>query len=260
MKPSIFKTLLIISSAFFTVTVVLFCWKLGKRFDTNFPIDSSRFSEFGGFIGGIFGFINFILLIYVFKDSRDQSFNTFFFNALQVHDSVVAQLQTNRDSILALNVDYKKSFGDSLCKNLTDGDLRNECNSYQTMDDGTDYFETLYAILHVRYKYKNESLEMFFKDYHWRIGHYLRSFVALLELIDESKFADTNRMFSARMFQARCSSDEIRLVTYYIMSRNEPERIKLAKLFFKLGFYSAIEDPFIKDFNDRKYFESLVTV
>lgn len=244
---------------FFILSLILFCWQLWGTFHINLPIDSNRFSDFGGFVAGIFGFINFILLIYVYKENKDQSFNTSFFNALQVHDSIVTQLHSNKESIIALNTDYKKGFGDSLCKNLSDGDLQNECNSYQNMDEATDYFEALYRILHVRYKYMNEETEKFFKDYNWRIGHYLRSFIALLELIQESNSNAANRMFNARIFRSRCSIDELRIVFYFIISRNEATGIRLAKLFDTLGFYSAIEDPFIKDFQDRQFYNTLIT-
>ncbi len=112
-------------------------------------------------------------------------------------------------------------------------------------------------MLHISYKYKDQKLDRFYRDHNWRMGHYFRSFLALMELIDKSRLSKSKKEFHARLLQGRSSSDELRLVLYYILSLDDKGKIVQAKRFSRLNFYKAITDPLIDDKNDRQTFETL---
>jgi hypothetical protein len=124
MKVPRLRTIIIISVTLFVIFCLLFLWQLWGNLSTDKPIDSGKFSDFGSFIAGIFGFVNFILLLYVFKESKEQSYDTFFFNHLQIHDSL-SRLSTNVDlpdclgpkSRIAFPLNSR--FSISSCKSLT---------------------------------------------------------------------------------------------------------------------------------------------
>lgn len=254
MKVLRLRTIIFISVTLFVISCILFLWQLWGNLSANKPIDSGIFSDFGSFISGIFGFINFILLLYVFKESKEQSYDTFFFNHLQIHDSVTRDLKSKIGDILILNNDAKELFNNSLCENLTANDLKNQCISYRNMPDSTDYFETLYRILHIRYKYRNDTLKMFFDAYSWRIGHFLRSFISVVELIDEAIVDSKKKNSYIRVLQSRSSSDEVRLLFYYIISTGNKQ---IALLFNSFDFFSIITDPLIKP-DDRTLYTTLL--
>ena len=157
MKTLGFWTVITIASVLFAFSIIMFCWTLwGQLFSLDLPIDSNRFSNFGSFVGGIFGTLSFVLLFFTLKEARNQSFENSFSNYLQLHDSLVQQLNSNEKVISTLNDEYKELFEDNPCERITDPKLKAECNHYaKETHDG--YFEALYAMLHVRYKYKNDN-------------------------------------------------------------------------------------------------------
>lgn len=256
MKSTKFLIAIVIASAILIISVILFSWNLWEKFDSDLTIDSGRFSDFGSFIGGIFGTLSFILLIITLKEAREQSFDTSFFNHLQLHDTIVQQLKSSEREISTLNSEYKALFKNNLCGTITDKILQTECNSFSSLShDG--YFEALYAILHVRYKYRNENPWTFFKDNNWRIGHFLNSFTSVVELISKGNLTDKKRDFYVRLINARATSDEVRLVFYFVtFNDNLTEKVRLIKLFKSLNFFNSLRDSLIKP-EDLQLFKNL---
>ena len=254
MRPSIFKIVITISVVFFLLSCILFSWQLMGGLTPKRAIYSGRFADFGDFIAGIFGAINFILLLYAFQETKKQSYDTFFFNSLQIHDSIVKDLKSNKGDLSTLNNEGKAHFDNYLCENLGDDGLKTECINYRNMPASSDYFETLYQILHIRYKYKNEPLQHFFNDYNWRIGHYLRSLLSLVELIDETITDNAKKRAYIRVLQSRSSNDEIRLLFYFILSSGNS---KIAGLFRSCNFFGVVANTFILS-GDQGLFNNLV--
>lgn len=256
MKKVTLQKILIINLILFVLVGLLFCWQLWGQLHTDKPIDSNRFANFGSFIAGIFGFINFILLLYSFRETKDQSFNNFFFNVLQIHDSVVKDLKLNGNEIAKLNSELTDEF--YMCENLADKSLREECISYREKQKANDYFELLYRILHIRYKYKGETFQKYFTDEYWRIGHYLRSFISIIEILNESSLDESKKSYYIRVIQSRSSSDEIRLIFYYLLSNNNERHIKLAKIFNSFNFFDIIKGTLIINETDDAFFKALI--
>jgi hypothetical protein len=173
MKTFSLWTIVGISLGLLIVTVVMYCWPhLGQVIDLDSTIDINRFSSFGSFIGGLFGTLSFILLIFTLRESKNQSFENSLINFIQLHDSLVQQLNSNEKIMSALEVDYKKLFEANLCDKLADQVLKEECNKYKSFTHDT-YFECLYRILHVRYKYMSQQPSQFFTDYNSKVGHFI---------------------------------------------------------------------------------------
>ncbi len=255
MKTTKFSIVIIIVSVLFAISVILFCWTLWGKFDSHLAINSGRFSDFGSFIGGIFGTLSFILLIITLKETKEQSFDTSFFNHLQLHDTIVQQLKSSEKEISTLNIEYTNLFSNNLCSTINDTTLQPECNTYSSFShDG--YFEAMYAMLHVRYKYLQESPWTFFKDNNWRIGHFLNSFTSVVELISEGNFTDKKRGFYVRLVNARATSDEVRLLFYFVTFNGNPnEKIRLINLFKSLKFFDNLRDGLIKQ-GDMELFKN----
>lgn len=245
MKAIKFWTIIIIALVLVVISVVLFGWSLWGQLNSSKPIDADRFADFGSFIGGIFGSISFILLVITLKETKDQSFDTTFFNHLQLHDSVVRELKGDRQQIATLNEEYQDLFKGGFCDTLSD-ELREECRHYSTLpQDG--FFEVLYAILHVHYKYGGQNLGRFFQKYQWRVGHFLDSFVSVVEMISESQLNERRRHFYGRILRSRSTSDELRLAFYFITSYPDPtERDRLVKLFRSVNVFGRLRDVLIK--------------
>ena len=225
---------------------ILFSWKLWDQFRTSLPIDASRFSHFGDFVAGIAGFVNFLLLIYVYRETKGQSFQSSFFNHLQVLNSITSELKSNSSEILALNRYAVGLFNEVNHEEISKNNLTGEYDAYRKMPAANGYFEILYRILHIRYKYKIEPIDNFFKDENWRIGHYFRTFISVVETIKENHDLETEKLrFYIRVLKSRSTSDELRLILYYIISRRESEKIKLAKL-FNFDFFDEMDDGLIR--------------
>lgn len=246
------KNVLIVATLIFIASIILFSWQLFGTLNSSFPIDSNRFSNFGSFLSGILGFVNLIVLIFAFKETKLQSFENAYFSLLQIHDSIVKDLKSNKGALLDLNNGLPKFYENYMCENLDDANLITECINYREKKDPTEYFEALYRILHIRRKYRNEKLKEFFDNENWRIGHYLRSYISILEFIDEnSSFDSSKKQFYARIIQSRSTSDELRLIYYYVASLpDESEDLKkykqnITRIMQTLDFFKPITDTLI---------------
>jgi hypothetical protein len=252
------KTLFCFIAIFLFISAILFCWQLWGQINIELPIDAIRFSNFGSFVGGTFGALSFILLILIYRKSHEQSVDNSFFNLLQVQDSVVRELKSNKNQIDRLNKESIDLFEPNLCETVQ-SHLRNECLSYRNMPDANDYFEILYRILHIRYKYKNEDPWRFFKDYNWRIGHYLKSFVSIIEFIEKSKVDNDKKFFYTRILKSRLTIDELRLIFYFIIfNTDDNEKNRIAKMFKSLRIFVDFSETLIKDGDMeifRRYFD-----
>ena len=248
------KTIISIALILFALTAIMFCYQITNIFDSNSPIDSNRFSHFGSFISGFFGFINFILLVFSLRESKLQTFESAFFSQLQIHDGIAKDLKSNHLILSSINdSDYFKLFKDYMCENIRDEELRKECVSYRELPSANDTFEALYRKLHIRYKYKNDSLGDIFKDEKWRIGHFLRSFISLVEFIQTNNVADIKRKkMYANILQSRSSSDEIRIIFYYLIS-SPNENMRTLELFKSLDFFKGHLDSLVFPSDWEKY-------
>src|SRR5438477_70346 len=180
MKPKLITAALLIIG-FLIISALLF-WKGQGGLIFSSSIDAQRFNQFGSFVAGVLSAFTLILLVYTLYETRIQTFDNSFYNHLYIHDSLTLALRNREKDVEKINIEnLKELFKDDFCNSLQDETLKNECKIYEQMTGANDYFELLYRILHVRYKYKNE-LEQFFIDYYWRIGHFLRSFISIVEL------------------------------------------------------------------------------
>ena len=256
MKAVNFWTIVIIASGAFLFSIIMFCWTLWGQLSTDLAIDSNRFSDFGSFVGGIFGTLSFILLIFIFRETREQSFDNSFFNHLNLHDSVVRELKGKEGEIKRLNQESRNLFNNYFCDTIQDAALKSECKTYEAFPDANDYFEILYRTLHIKYKYKDELPEQFFVDNNWRIGHFLTSFVSVTELISEGKLDSNKRRFYSRAIKSRSTSDELRSVFYFVtFNGNENEKIRLSRLLKSLNFFDDLRDPLIKEGDMQTYLD-----
>jgi hypothetical protein len=247
-----FRTVLIISIILFGISFILFIWKIPGLFNFKNSIDSTRFSNFGSFIAGIFGFVNFLLLIYLFKENKEQSVDNTFFNLLKTYDSTINDLRNNSNAVVELNVECSNLLNNA-CDRLT-GDLQNECHSYQGKSRSSDFYDILYRLLHVRYKYLDENISVFFDSHGWRVNHFLGSFTSLIDYIETNGVNESRKKFYAGVIQSRLAVDELRLVFYYIISQ-EP---RLALPFNSLGFYPKVKRFLVKDSEDNLKFTEIL--
>jgi hypothetical protein len=258
MKSLGFWTVITIASIAFAISILMFCWTLwGQLFRFELPIDSNRFSDFGTFIGGIFGTLSFILLYFTLRETKNQSAENSFFNYLQLHDSLAHQLNSNEKVVSTLNGEYKELFDGDLC-NRVDPSLKKECSDFaKKSHDG--FFEALYAMLHVRYKYKGENPWLFFAANNWRMGHFIDSFVSVIELINENDLDKSKKNLYTRVFKSRSTSDELRLLFYFVaFNDDESKKVRLARLFKSVNFFDVMRDGLIKD-GDMQVFKSIKT-
>src|SRR5690606_13034981 len=106
--------------------------------------------------------------------------------------------------------------------------------------------EAIYAMLHVTYKYQRENPTTFFRNNNWRIGHFLESLCCVVDLIKQGNLSKKKMNFYVRLIKARTSSDELRLLFYYITStENLAERKRLIELFNSLNFFDSLRDDLI---------------
>jgi hypothetical protein len=253
------RTLLIVIFGGLIIFLLLFSYKVSFHF--GWPIDAGRFSDFGTFLAGIFGVVNFALLVLVYRETSEQSINNNFFSQLKLHDSLVRELKSKESEIVSLNSYARGLFNSQLCENITDGVIKEECFAYKRMPDANGYFEVLYKILHLRYRYKKEKPGSFIKDEYWRIGHFFRSFVSIVEFVKENKALDENkRKFFTGILKARSTSDEIRLVFYYVISRDIKKNIANLFHFETFDFFDDLEDPVIYPTEDMAIYRGMLTM
>lgn len=203
----------------------------------------------GGVIGTLFGGATVILVYLTYKSQKAeleatvkvataQSLDNTFFNYLKLYISIVNVLKSKEDEIKKINIEgvgfYKK--------------INNPEKGEWTY--ANDYFEILYRILNIRYKHLGEKPENFFNDNNWRIGHFLQSFISIVELVDESNIDESKKEFYCRVIKSTATSDELRLIFYFVIfNKVEKEKIRLKTMFKKLYFFDDLRDrdPLIKD-------------
>jgi hypothetical protein len=240
------KLTIALTLGFLAISTFLF-WKGQGTINFSSSINAERFNQFGGFVAGLLSGASLILLILTYHETTTQTFDNSFYNHLQIHDSITISLRNKEKDIEKLNDDdYKSLFSNNFCATIQEVTLKDDCKDYEKKDPANDYFEILYRILHVRYKYKNQ-LGQFYKDYNWRIGHYIRSFISIVEMINESKFDKSKQQYHIRVLKARSSNDELRLMFYFVFSiQDNVEQCKIARLFSKHNLFSDLKE-LIKD-------------
>jgi len=269
MKKSTSYFLVLIPIIVLLISFFLFSWQLLGQINLKLPIDAIRYANFGSFVGGIFGTLSIIFIIFTYRNSQEQSGNNSFFNLLQIHESIVRELRSRDNEITKLFEESKQLFEPDLCENAKE--LQSECNSYKKMEKANDYFEMLYRILHIRYKYNKDedAAASFFHQYNWRIGHFLNSFISIMEFIDKGKFDKSQKDFFIRIFTTRSTWDEKRLVFYFVISfktdltkdweQDKETRYRYAKMLDTLNIcWNAPSIPLIKGDVDLNKFKNIL--
>ncbi|MBT1708736.1 hypothetical protein KK062_10900 [Fulvivirgaceae bacterium PWU5] len=232
----------------------LFLWR-AELFNFQVQIDSQKFSDFGSFVGGIFGTLSFIWLIFTLREAKTQSFDNSFYNHLAVHESVVRDLLVKGQHIKIINDEITTRLDKIPPESLTE-EVRSEYHNYKNKPDANDYFEALYRMLHIQYKYENRTPDKYFKDYTWQIGHFLRSFTSVAELVFEATFSEEKKSFYSRVIKSRATDDELRLIFYFVIfNSNLQERSKLLRMSRALHLFENIKDSLIKSDDWKKYIE-----
>lgn len=242
-------------------------------------VDANLLSDFGSFISGILSVFVLYMLVQTYDESTKQSFDNTFFNLLGIHESMIQGLRSRESVVTKLNESSKSMFEANLCDTL-DESLKGECNLYKNKvkeEPAHDFFEILYRILHIQHKYKTkgdfEGVEKYFKDYKWYVGHFFRSYISLVELIDNNRhLTEEKKAFYSDILKSISSSDETRLVFYYILGQNftakkehkqagYPENNKIstkkkwkliAKMFYERGMFSEEEHALIWNKENEK--------
>src|SRR5262245_12268517 len=141
-----------------------------------------------------------------------QSFQNEYQQLLIVHRVNVERLLKRADEIMPeairLNQQFKEGFDD---------------------EPKTDFFDTLYRILHLRYKCQGggwKQIEDFFFHFDYIIGNYLDGFISLLKSVLESQeINDKQRSLYLEQLRNQSSRDEIRLMFYYTKSAQNLKEI-----------------------------------
>ncbi len=177
--------------------------------------------------------------------SGEVSFREIFFKMFELHESIVSKLNLipRNDMIHEAN------------------NLAKICN--QSYREPKDFFDLIYRILHLKYKCHSNirdfsKVKIFFYDYDWKIKNYINSFISLAKLIFEQKHST----FDVKVyinFLHSSSMDEIRLLFYYIISRDKHEKEQLIKIFKELNFFNILKSPSLpliyqEDWKEYEYY------
>ena len=124
--------------------------------------------------------------------------------------------------------------------------LAKSCN--QNYSDATNFFELLYRILHLEYKCQSNSRDFsrvnyFFSKWTWRIGNYLASYIYLIKFIHEKCYSENDRSKYIAILLTSSTNDELRLMFYYVVSRNSAEKDELINLCREFNFFDALKNP-----------------
>jgi hypothetical protein len=148
------------------------------------------------------------------------------------------QYEAHKKNVIELNAGISEAM-----KNEADN-LAKECG--ERYSEAKGFFELLYRILHLRHKGKYgirdfKNVRHFFYDYDWKIGHYLNSFISIVKLVDDNLAQTENGKNYVGILQNSTNNDELRLVYYYLISREKPEKGELISLFSKYSFFKNLE-------------------
>jgi hypothetical protein len=240
---------------FSIVIFLFFIWLFfyNERLSMMNPIDSSRFADFGTFVSSIFGIVTILFLYYTYqqtketlrltklslKESKKDSVDATFFNLLNTHQEIVRHLHERISS--EFTNDYNNLF-----ERYRDGSGGKQYK---------DFFELMYAILDLEYKQKDkvqdiERVKGFFARQDWVMGHYFRSIIYFISWIDNNNILNTeDKEFYIGFIKAQLTNDELRLILYYSMFRDEKITKQVCKLFYKYSFFDSVKTTLIYDEN-----------
>jgi hypothetical protein len=245
------------------LTGVLFAYNR-RLWDNASSIDAERFAQFGTFISAIFSVVTVVFIFLTFrqtrqtheitvetlKEAKKSSVENAFLGLFQAHQNIVAHL--HQRITRELKVD---------CSNL---DAQN--GEISGARDDKDFFELMYRILHLRYHGRNNEIDhsrigAFFTDYDWVMGHYFRSIVYFIDWIDKQKQLDQDdKVFYIGFLKANLTNDELRLIFYYVISRDHILQRKLSSQFNKYFFFESVKDSLIYSSSDGDWSHYLTLV
>jgi hypothetical protein len=148
------------------------------------------------------------------------------------------QYEAHRKNVIELNAGISEAM-----KNEADS-LAEECG--ERYSEAKGFFELLYRILHLRHRGKYgirdfKNVRQFFYDNDWKIGHYLNSFISIVRLVDDELAQTEIGKKYVAILQNSTNNDELRLLYYYVISREKPEKRELILLFSNYGFFKPLE-------------------
>ena len=199
--------------------------------------DGASWAFFGNYIGGIVGtLLSLATVILIFKtytnqvnNSALQQFESTYFKLVEAHRLSVQRCQLRNSSLEKEYYENTKAPYDSLINR--------------------DFFDLIYAILDREYnkvigkpngqEYPVFSkINVFFKYHYWMIGHYVRTFIAILEFVDNKKVNDSK--FYIAIFRDLATIDELRMMFYVTIWKQNEEGKKWKALFDKYEIFNFI--------------------
>lgn len=251
-----------ISGFLVVVFTLLFIYKQ-SLLNTKASINAERFAHYSTFISLFFSLLTIGLLFYTYQQTREthrltvntfeqakkDSVETTFFNLIQNYRIIVERLH-NRITVslssefLAINARRENFFDVS-----------------KTYDK--DFFELMYRILHLEYKQGEPfrdppKIANFFKNYNWVMGHYFRSVLYFVKWVYQNgELSLDQKRFYIEFIQMQLTSDEMRLLFYFVISRESAERKELSAILKEHNFFNIVKPELLwyEDDADWKEFE-----
>ncbi|MEO5603313.1 MAG: putative phage abortive infection protein [Cyclobacteriaceae bacterium] len=220
------------------------------------------FSNFGSFISGLFGVLTIIFIhltyqlaqqtnktsTHTFELTRRDSVDNTFFNLLKAHQTIVSHLHERITDQLIKEYEELNSAA---------------ANKYPDRND-KDFLELLYRILNLEYQNENDKTTIlsFYTKQEWVMGHYFRSLLYFINWVHQNNELTVDRKkFYVGFIQAQLTSDEMRLVFYYVISRPDESQKKAISTFLNdYAFFSTVKGSLIFQTNeaDWKYYLSII--
>lgn len=239
------RRLLLTAGLTLIVTAILFLYKQ-HLWDSSTTIDSGKFADFGTFISGLFGVLTiiFIYLTYLQAQAtnrtsltalditRRDSIDNTFFNLLQSHQAIVNPLHERITD--KLKEEYEE--------------LNTAANNKYSNRNDKDFFELLFRVLNLRYadSTKKQTIDSFFKNQDWVMGHYFRSLLYFINWIDQhGELTPETKRFYVGFIQAQLTMDEMKLVFYYAISRQDNLRESICKTLNEYDFFNTVKGVLI---------------
>ncbi len=206
----------IVVVSFITFAFIMFTVNLWSTFDTDLPIDSTKWGQFGDFVGGILGailsLIGVMLVTWTFKKqnatAETQRFNDLFFGLLNLYQSQIAELFSGPNEIKKGSDIYIQKCTN---KDFFDSEKRNIYTKFQTQESLLDD----YLVIN-REEAKKEYM-CFYID-RPTIGACFRTIYRIYDLIDSSQMSEDNKRNYLKIIRAQLTESELFFLKYNAMT------------------------------------------
>jgi hypothetical protein len=244
------------------LSLILFSYKQNLlNFSTG--INAERFADFAIFVSAFFCLLTIILLYFTYQQTREthqvtistyeqtkkDSVDNTFFNLIQNHRSIVEHLHSR------ITLDLQVQFEE----------LNEKCGRKYGEKRDKDFFELMYRMLDLEYKCNDirrdiSKVTSFFKKHNWLMGHYLRSVLYFIKWVEGNNEINLEqKRFYIGFIQAQLTSDETRLLFYYVISTEDQNEKKFLKRFLsKYNFFETIKNELIYQENNQDWNEFLI--